>query len=117
MKIAEKTVEKTGMKKATLILAGAMALTILSSAALAQQALSGTVTAVNRIRSTIVIQPAPSGTVGANTGGAAQTTGGVAQEYKLQDGLSLDDWHAGDQVAFSVTNTDPVKTITKLQKQ
>jgi hypothetical protein len=121
MKIAMKIAEKTVMKKATLILAGAMALTMLGSAALAQQALSGTVTKVNRINGTIVIQP-PSGTVGANTGGGASAgsganTVGAAEEYKVQDGLSLEDWHAGDQVAFSVTSNGPVKTITKLQKQ
>jgi Cu/Ag efflux protein CusF len=97
------------MKIATRILAGTAALTLIGSAALAQQTLSGTITKIDRTNGTVAIQATQSGTVGANTGGAAQ-------EFKLQSGLSLDDWHAGDQVAFSATGTGGVKTITKLQK-
>jgi hypothetical protein len=51
-----------------------------------------------------------SGTIGANTGGAAE-------EFKAQNGLSLDALHAGDRVTFSATETGGIKTITKLQKQ
>jgi Copper binding periplasmic protein CusF len=51
-----------------------------------------------------------SGTIGANTGGAAE-------EFKAQNGLSLDALHAGDKVTFSATETGGIKTITKLQKQ
>jgi Cu/Ag efflux protein CusF len=81
------------MKIAKIILAGA-ALTIISSAALAQQALTGTVTKVDRINRTVAIQQTQSGTIGANTGGAAE-------EFKAQEGLSLDKLHAGDKVTFS----------------
>jgi Cu/Ag efflux protein CusF len=99
------------MKIAKIILAGtAAALTILSSAAFAQQALTGTVTQVNRINRTVAIKQTPSGTVGANTAGAAQ-------EFKAQDGLSLDTLHAGDKVTFSATETGGIKTITTLQSQ
>ena len=98
------------MKTAKIILAGAAALTIISSAALAQQALTGTVTKINRITGTIAIQQEQSGTVGANTGGAAE-------ELKAQDRASLDTVHAGDKVTFSITETGGVRTITKLQKQ
>ena len=98
------------MKIAKIILAGSAALTIISSAALAQQALTGTVTKIDRINRTIAIQQTQSGTVGANTGGAAQ-------EFKAQNGLSLDALHAGDKVTFSTTETGGIKTITKLQKQ
>ena len=98
------------MRIATIILAGTAVLTIVSSAALAQQALSGTVTKIDRTNGTIEIQQAQSGTVGANSGGAAE-------EFKLQEGLSLNDWHAGDRVTFSATQTAGGKTITKLQKQ
>jgi Cu/Ag efflux protein CusF len=97
------------MKIAKIMLAGTAAL-IISSAALAQQALTGTVTKVDRINRSVAIKQTQSGTVGANTGGAAE-------EFKAQEGLSLDTLHAGDTVAFSATETAGVKTITKLQKQ
>ncbi|MEH2567779.1 copper-binding protein [Bradyrhizobium sp. AZCC 2289] len=98
------------MKIAKIIMAGTAALTIISSAAVAQQALTGTVTKVDRINRTIAIQQMQSGTIGANTGGAAE-------EFKAQNGLSLDALHAGDKVTFSATETGGIKTITKLQKQ
>jgi Cu/Ag efflux protein CusF len=91
-------------------LAGTAVLTIISLAALAQQALTGTVTRVDRIHRTVAIQQTPSGTIGANTGGAAE-------EFKAQDGLSLDTLHAGDKVAFSASETGGIKTITKFQTQ
>jgi Cu/Ag efflux protein CusF len=101
---------ETAMKIAKIIMAGTAALTIISSAAVAQQALTGTVTKVDRINRTIAIQQMQSGTIGANTGGAAE-------EFKAQNGLSLDALHAGDKVTFSATETGGIKTITKLQKQ
>jgi Cu/Ag efflux protein CusF len=98
------------MKVARIILAGTAALIIVSSAALAQQALNGTVTKVDRINGVVGIRQAQSGTVGANTGGAAE-------DFKAQDGVSLDTVHAGDKVTFSATEAGGTKTITKLQKQ
>jgi Cu/Ag efflux protein CusF len=98
------------MKIAKIILAGTTALTIIGSAAFAQQSLTGTVTQVDRINRTVVIRQTQSGTVGANTGGAAE-------EFKAQDGLSLDTLHAGDRISFSATETGGIKTITKLQNQ
>jgi Cu/Ag efflux protein CusF len=98
------------MKIAKIILAGTVALTIISSAAFAQQALTGTVTQVDRINRTVAIKQTQSGTTGANNGGAAE-------EYKAQDSLSLDKLHAGDKVTFSATETGGIKTITKLQNQ
>ena len=65
------------MKTAKIILAGAAALAIVGSAALAQQALTGTVTGINRINGMVAIRQTQSGTVGANTGGAAE-------EFKAQ---------------------------------
>jgi hypothetical protein len=106
---------ETAMNIAKIMLAGSAALTIISSAALAQQALNGTITGLNRLNGTITIQQTQSGTVGANTGGAAQES--AAQEFKVQDVSSLDDLHAGNRVTFSVTEKDGIKTITKLQKQ
>jgi Cu/Ag efflux protein CusF len=98
------------MKIAKIIMAGIAALTIISSAGFAQQALMGTVTQVDRINRTVAIKHTQSGTVGANNGGAAE-------EFKTQDGLSLDTLHAGDKVTFSATEAGGIKTITKLQNQ
>ena len=101
---------KTAMKIAKIILAGTAILAIIGSAALAQQALTGTVTKVDRINRTLAIQQTQSGTVGANTGGAAE-------EFKAKDGLSLDKLHAGDKVTFSASETGGIKTITEFQTQ
>jgi Cu/Ag efflux protein CusF len=98
------------MKIAKIILAGTAALTIIGSAASAQQPLTGTITKLNRLNGTIAIQQTQSGTIGANSGGAGE-------EFKVQDGLPLDAVHAGDKVTFSTTEKDGIKTITKLQKQ
>jgi Cu/Ag efflux protein CusF len=96
------------MRLAKTILAGSM-ITAISSVALAQQALTGMVTTIDRINGTIAIQQTQSGTVGANTGGATE-------QYKVQ-GVSLDPLHAGDKVTFSVSESGGKKTITKLEKQ
>ena len=98
------------MKIAKILSAGTVALTILGSAALAQQPLTGMITGINRLNGTIAIQRTQSGTVGANTGGAVE-------EFKVQGGLSLEDLHAGDKVSFSTAETGGIKTITNLQKQ
>ena len=97
------------MKMAKIILAGSAALTVISSVALAQQALTGTITRIDRLSGTIAIQQTQSGTVGASTGGAAE-------EFKVQERL-LNAFHAGDKVTFSATGTGESKTITKLEKQ
>jgi Cu/Ag efflux protein CusF len=98
------------MKIAKIILAGTAAVTVISSAAFAQQALTGTVTQVDRINRIVAIEQTQSGTPGANNGGAAE-------EYKAQDSLSLDNLHAGDKVTFSARETGGIKTITKFQNQ
>jgi len=97
------------MKMAKIILAGAAALVVTSSVTFAQQALTGTVTGIDRIRGTIAIQQTQSGTVGAGTSGAAE-------EFKVQNG-ALNDLHAGDKVTFSASETGGTKTITKIEKQ
>ncbi|SDJ77253.1 MULTISPECIES: copper-binding protein [Bradyrhizobium] len=98
------------MKLAKIMIAGTAALTIISSMALAQQTLTGTVTRIDRVNGTVAIQQAQSGTVGAGGGGAAE-------EFKVQNGASLDAVHAGDRVNFSATSTGGSKTITKLERQ
>jgi Cu/Ag efflux protein CusF len=97
------------MKMARILFAGAAALAI-SSAALAQQTLTGTVTKVDRVNATVAIQQTQNGTGGASGGGATE-------EYKVEGGLLFDSLHAGDKVSFSATGTGRVKTITKIQKQ
>ena len=98
------------MRTAKILLAGAMAIGVLMSAALAQQTAAGTVTKIDRVNGTIAIQQTQSGTVGANGGGATE-------ELKVQDRALLDTFHAGDKVTFSTSESGGVKTITKLQKQ
>ena len=101
------------MNIARIMLAGATALVTIAlamgSAALAQQSQTGTVTTVDRIQRTVTIQPVQSGTVGANSGGAAQS-------FKVADGLSLDDVHAGDKVTYATTETGGTTTVTKFDK-
>ena len=96
------------MKLAKLILAGSM-LALISSVALAQQALTGMVTTIDRINGTIAIQQTQSGTVGANTGGATE-------QFKVQGDL-LNTLHAGDKVKYSVSEAGGTKTLSKLEKQ
>jgi hypothetical protein len=96
------------MKLAQMVLAGGM-LTVIGSAALAQQALTGTVTTIDRISGTIAIQQAQGGTVGANAGGAAE-------QFKAQEGL-LDAVHVGDKVKVSVSESGGKKTVTKIEQQ
>jgi Cu/Ag efflux protein CusF len=91
------------------ILAIAMSLAIVSSGALAQQALTGSITKVDELNGKITIQPTQSGTVGA-------TTGGTAEDFKVQDGLLFNALQAGDKVVFTATEVGGVKTITKLEK-
>lgn len=78
---------------------------IMSTAALAQQTLTGTVTKVDEQKGTITIQQTQGGTVGGS---------GSAQEFKAQDGLLFNALQPGDKVTFTVSETN---TITKLNKQ
>ena len=97
------------MKLATITMAGTAALTIIGSAAFAQQPQTGMITRIDRTNGTVVIQNTPSGTTGAGSGAAAE-------EFKTQNGAMLDTIHAGDKVTFSVTGTGNTKTITKFEK-
>jgi Cu/Ag efflux protein CusF len=101
---------ETNMKIAKIILASATAIVIISSGAFAQQALTGSITKVDEASGKITIQQTQSGTVGANTSGAAE-------DFKVQDGLLFNALQAGDKVVFTATEIGGVKTITKLEKQ
>jgi Cu/Ag efflux protein CusF len=98
------------MKSAKAIFAGAALVLLASSGAIAQQSMAGTITRVDEASGKIAIQPTQGGTVGASSGGAAE-------EFKLQDGLLFNAIKPGDKVTFTVTDTGGVKTITKLDKQ
>jgi Cu/Ag efflux protein CusF len=98
------------MKIARIISVGAVALVVMSSAAFAQQARTGTITGINRLSNTVAIRQTQNGTVGANTGGAAE-------EFKVGSGVSLEALHAGDSVSFSASGADGDKTITKIERR
>ena len=107
------------MKTARIMLAALAALT-LGSAASAQQAMTGTVTRIDRTDGTIAIQlqktPTQSGTVGANTGSAKAD--GPAEELKTKiQGNLLNVLHAGDRVKFSLTEANGTKTISNVERQ
>ena len=97
------------MKITKIILSGAAAIAV-GSAALAQQSLTGTITRVDEPNGKVTIQQTQSGTVGANTGAAAD-------DFKVQDGLMFNALRAGDKVVFTATEAGGVKTITKLERQ
>jgi len=99
------------MRIAKMVLAGSL-LAVMSSVTLAQEALTGTVTMLNRINGTITIQLTQSGTESATVGAA----GGTAELFKVQAGL-VTTVHAGDKVTFSVSETGGTKTITKIEKK
>jgi Cu/Ag efflux protein CusF len=98
------------MKLAKLVLAGTAILMLAGSAAFAEEDQTGQVTKVNRLNNTVAIRPIQSGTVGANTAG-------VEQEFKVKDGVSLEDLHAGNRVTYSVTETGGTKILTKFKVQ
>lgn len=84
-------------------------LTAIGTVGLAQQALTGTVTVIDRTNGTISIQQAQSGTVGASSGP-------VTEHFKIQNNLS-NAVHAGDKVTFTVSEAGGSKTITKIDVQ
>jgi Cu/Ag efflux protein CusF len=100
---------ETNMKIRRNILAGTGVLLAIYSGA-AAQSLSGTVSKIDEANGKIAIQQTQTGTVGANSGGAAE-------EFKVQDGLVFNAFQPGDKVVFTATEIGGVKTITKLEKQ
>lgn len=98
------------MKTATILFAGVAAAAISLSARAADKDATGMVTGINRLNSTIAIQRIQAGTVGANTGGAAE-------EFKVKDVGMMENIHAGDRVTFSTTDSGTTKIISKLDRQ
>ena len=106
------------MKSATCLLAGTASLAMLVSVAFAQDQAgkdqtkdqTGQVIRVNRLDNTVAVRPIQDGTVGANTAG-------IEQQFKVKDGVSLEDLHAGNRITYSVSETSGTKTITKFKVQ
>ncbi len=109
---------KIVMKSATSLLAGTAGVAMLVSVAFAQDQtgkdeakdLTGQVTRVNRLDNTIAVRPIQDGTVGAN---AAATE----QQFKVKDGVSLEDLHAGNRITYSLSDSGGTKTVTKFKVQ
>ena len=97
------------MRAAKIVMTSLAAASLITTAALAQQPMTGIVTKIDRLSGTISLQQTQSGTVGA--------AGGAMQEYKVPKGQSLEDFHAGDKVTFTTSDSDGGKTISKLDKQ
>lgn len=92
------------MKIASILLAGTLALGV-CVAARADDSQTGLVTQLNRLTNTISIKRVQTGTVGANTAGSAE-------DFKVKDGVSTDNLHAGDKISFQSADKDGVKTLT-----
>ena len=98
------------MNYAKAIFAAAALVLLTCSGAIAQQSMTGTISKVDEAAGKIAIQQTQGGTVGGSSGGAAE-------EFKVQDGLLFNAVKPGDKVTFTVTDSGGVKTITKLEKQ
>ncbi len=117
-----KIVMQSVMKSSTTLLAGTAGVAMLVSVAFAQDQagkdqskdqgkdLTGQVTRVNRLDNTIAVRPIQNGTVGANSAGSEQ-------QYKVKDGVSLEDLHAGNRITYSLSESGGAKTITKFKVQ
>jgi len=95
------------MKIAAILWAGTLTL-VIGAPASAEDAQTGMVTQLNRLTGTISITRVQDGTVGANTAGSAE-------QFKIKDGMSTEDLHAGDRISFSSADKNGVKTITNFK--
>ena len=108
---------KIAMKSGTFLLAGTASLAMLVSVALAQDQAgkdqakdqTGQVTQVNRLNNTVAIRPIQDGTVGANAM--------ASEQFKVKDGVSLEDLHAGNRITYSVSDSGGTKTVTRFKVQ
>ena len=94
------------MKTARLALIGTMVL--FTTAASAQQDMTGTVTMVARPDHSVAIQRTQEGTIGSSAP--------TIDVLTVPDTISLDPVHVGDKVTYGVTEKDGVKSVTKLDK-
>jgi Cu/Ag efflux protein CusF len=98
------------MKITKIILISAAAIALGCSAALAQRALSGSITRVDEANGKITVQQIEPGTVGASSGDGAE-------DFKVQDGLLFNALQPGDKVVFTATDINGVRTITEIEKR
>jgi Cu/Ag efflux protein CusF len=91
------------MKIASILLAGTLVLGV-TGAASADDA-TGLVTQLNRLTNTISIKRVQTGTVGANVSNSAE-------QFRVRDGLSTDNLHAGDRISFQSADKNGVQTLT-----
>jgi len=98
------------MNVAKIIMASTVTVVFSCSAALAQQAMTGSITKVDEANGKIAIQQTQTGTVGASSAG-------TAEDFKMQDGLMFNALQPGDKVVFTATEIGGAKTITKIEKQ
>ena len=92
------------MKITAILLAGTLVLGV-GVAAKADDSQTGMVTQLNRLTNTISIKTVQTGTVGANVSNPAE-------QFKVKDGLSTDNLHAGDRISFQAADKNGVKTLT-----
>jgi hypothetical protein len=92
------------MKITSILLAGTLVLGV-SVAARADDSQTGMVTQLNRLTNTVSIKRVQTGTVGANVSSAAEN-------FKVKDGLSTDNLHAGDRISFQSADKSGVLTLT-----
>jgi Cu/Ag efflux protein CusF len=100
------------MTIAKTILAGAAAIAIISSGALAQQnQTTGKIIKIDKASGNITLEHKQGGTVGA----AAEKD--LVDTYKMGEGLPLGTLKVGDPVVFTEARIGEVWTVTKIQKQ
>lgn len=98
------------MRSAKIVLTSVVVIGIGAPAAVAQQAVEGMITIINRLSGTVAIRQTQGGTVGVNNAAADQ-------EFKVRDVSLLESVHAGDLVTYSTTDSGGVKTITRIQRK
>ena len=98
------------MRTARVTLAVAALIAAISSQALAGRTIRGVVIKVDGIAGIISVREMRSGMAGA-------ISYGVAEEFKVQDGLLFDAVRSGDEVVLSASEVNGAMTITKLSEQ
>ena len=96
------------MRLRQLMVAGAMAGTLVAPPAWAEETLSGLLTVVDRTTGEIVVKPDEGGTVGSSATAATE-------RFKLRDGIP-ESLHAGEKVKITYTGTGDVKTAIKVDE-
>jgi len=98
------------LRAARVTLAVAMVIAAINSQALAERTVRGVVVKVDGIAGIISVREMHPGMAGA-------ISYGMAEEFKVQDGLLFDAVRSGDEVVFSASEVDGAMTITKLSEQ